>query len=226
MSDSTLTIVHQETGKSTSALGELSLNTANIGFSSAFFEPFESKSYSIAYTDGTFEPLDSSQVTFGSNGTTINFSGLRGGQSDVTVNTTIKRQGIVSKQKTYDRSHQIVIDKSVSGISTSVTGLSTTFYYGLRVEDREISLNTPDVVKVLKVYESLNKLTPTLNTLQFVSGLGLDVNAIIGEKIIGKKSNAVAQIVTKPSATEIGYVPLNANISKLERLLLLKNLQS
>ena len=211
MSDSTLTIVHQETGKSTSALGELSLNTANIGFSSAFFEPFESKSYSIAYTDGTFEPLDSSQVTFGSNGTTVNFSGLRGGQSDVTVNTTIKRQGIVSKQKTYDRSHQVVIDKSVSGISTSVTGLSTTFYYGLRVEDREISLNTPDVVKVLKVYESLNKLTPTLNTLQFVSGLGLDVNAIIGEKIIGKKSNAVAQIVTKPSATEIGYVPLNAN---------------
>ena len=211
LSDSTLTIVHQETGKSTSALGELSLNTANIGFSSAFFEPFESKSYSIAYTDGTFEPLDSSQVTFGSNGTTINFSGLRGGQSDVTVNTTIKRQGIVSKQKTYDRSHQVVIDKSVSGISTSVTGLSTTFYYGLRVEDREISLNTPDVVKVLKVYESLNKLTPTLNTLQFVSGLGLDVNAIIGEKIIGKKSNAVAQIVTKPSATEIGYVPLNAN---------------
>ena len=46
------------------------------------------------------------------------------------------------------------------------------------------------MVKVLKVYESLNKLTPTLNTLQFVSGLGLDVNAIIGEKIIGKKSNA------------------------------------
>ena len=39
----------------------------------------------------------------------------------------------------------------------------------------------------------------------------MDVNAIIGEKIIGKKSNAVAQIVTKPSATEIGYVPLNAN---------------
>ena len=99
MSDSTLTIVHQETGKSTSGTGVLSLNTANIGFSSAFFEPFENKSYSIAYTDGTFEPLNSSQITFGSNGTTINFSGLRGGQSDVTVNTTIKRQGIKSKQK-------------------------------------------------------------------------------------------------------------------------------
>ena len=72
-------------------------------------------------------------------------------------------------------------------------------------------MNTPDVVKVHKVYESLNKQTPTLNTLQFVSGLGLNVNAIVGEKIIGKKSNAVAQVVTRPSTTEIGYIPLNAN---------------
>ena len=211
LSDSTLTIVHQETGKSTSGTGVLSLNTANIGFSSAFFEPFENKSYSIAYTDGTFETLNSSQISFGSNGTTITFSGLTPSQSNVTVTNTIKRQGIKSKQKIYDRSHQIVIDKSVSGISTAVTGLSTTFYYGLRVEDREISLNTPDVVKVHKVYESLNKQTPTLNTLQFVSGLGLNVNAIVGEKIIGKKSNAVAQVVTRPSTTEIGYIPLNAN---------------
>ena len=120
LSDSTLTIVHQETGKSTSALGELSLNTANIGFTSAFFEPFEGKSYSIAYDDGTYESLNSSQITFSANGTTINFAGLEG-DSDVTVNTTIKRQGIKSKQKTYDRSHQVVIDKSVSGV-TSVTG--------------------------------------------------------------------------------------------------------
>ena len=58
----------------------------------------------------------------------------------------------------------------------------------------------------------INKQTPTLNTLQFVSGLGLNVNAIVGEKIIGKKSNAVAQVVTRPSTTEIGYIPLNANI--------------
>jgi hypothetical protein len=126
LSDSTLTIIHQETGKATSGTGALSLNTANIGFTSAFFEPFENKSYSVAYTDGTFEPLNSSQITFGSNGTTINFSGLKVSQSNVTITNTIKRQGIKSKQKTYDRSHQVVIDKSTTGISTAVTGLSST----------------------------------------------------------------------------------------------------
>ena len=89
LSDSTLTIVHQETGKSTSNLGALSLNTSNIGFTSAFFEPFEGKSYSIAYDDGTYESLNSSQITFGANGTTINFAGLELSKSDVTVNTTL-----------------------------------------------------------------------------------------------------------------------------------------
>ena len=211
LSDSTLTIVHQETGKSTSNLGALSLNTSNIGFTSAFFEPFEGKSYSIAYDDGTYESLNSSQITFGANGTTINFAGLELSKSDVTVNTTIKRQGIKSKQKNYDRSHQVIIDKSVSGVSTAITGLSTSFYYGLRVEDREISLNTPDVARIHRVYESLGKETPVLDKLTFVSGLGLDVNAVIGEKIIGKVSNAVGQIVIANSATDISYISLNAN---------------
>ena len=132
LSDSTLTIVHQETGKSTSNVGALSLNTGNIGFTSAFFEPYEGKSYSVAYDDGTYEPLSSSQITFGANGTTINFAGLEVSKSDVTVNTTIKRQGIKSKQKNYDRSHQVIIDKSVSGVSTAISGLTTSFYYGLR----------------------------------------------------------------------------------------------
>ena len=109
------------------------MNTSNIGFTSAFFEPFEGKSYSIAYDDGTYESLNSSQITFGANGTTINFAGLEVSKSDVTVNTTIKRKGIKSKQKNYDRSHQVIIDKSVSGVSTAITGLSTSFYYGLRV---------------------------------------------------------------------------------------------
>ena len=93
----------------------------------------------------------------------------------------------------------------------AITGLSTSFYYGLRVEDREISLNTPDVARIHRVYESLGKETPVLDKLTFVSGLGLDVNAVVGEKIIGKVSNAVGQIVIANSATDISYISLNAN---------------
>ena len=82
------------------------------------------------------------------------------------------------------------------GISTLTSLLVPSNAYGLRVEDREISLNVPDVSKVVAVYESKTTATPTLDALTFVSGLSLNTNAIIGEKIVGKDSRAVGQIVS------------------------------
>ena len=83
--------------------------------------------------------------------------------------------------------------------------------YGLRVEDKEISLNVPDVVKILAVYESKTTSTPVLDKVKFVSGLSLNTNAIIGEKIIGKDSSAIGQIVSVPNATDVNFVYLNGN---------------
>ena len=80
----------------------------------------------------------------------------------------------------------------------------------LRVEDQEISLNVPDVNKIIAIYESKNAVKPVLDTLKFVSGLSLDTNSIIGEQILGKNSRAVAQIVERSTA-EVKVVNLNAN---------------
>ena len=55
--------------------------------------------------------------------------------------------------------------------------------YGLRVEDREISLNYPDVVKIIGVFESIDSDSPSLDKLTFPAGLNLNSNAILGEKI-------------------------------------------
>jgi hypothetical protein len=211
LNSSTVTIVKQVNGQSTSPSGNLSLNTNTLGFSSAFFEPYDSDRYSIIYNDGAVEQLTSDQVSLSANNSQINFTGLRSGIGSVTVNTTIKRQAVKSKRKDYIRSAQIIVSSTSSGVSTSISGLSTSPYYGLRVEDREISLNVPDAVKLIAVYESLSTSTPTLDTLQFVSGLGLDINAIIGEKITGSESGSVAQIVNKPSSTDIQFVYLNSN---------------
>ena len=233
LDDSNLTISHQVRDRTISATGTLSLNTNTIGFTSAFFEPFDADRYSIVYSDGTLEPLDSSQIEFADNSTTITFSGLaKSGVSSATVNTTVKRQSVQSKQKDFDRSVQVIVSSTANSESAGITGLSSSFYYGLRVEDREISLNTPDVVDIVAVYESLGTSTPTLDTLQFVSGLGLDVNAIIGERVIGQTSKAVGQIVTRPSTTDVGFVYLNANkfivgeTVKFEESLIESNLQS
>ena len=89
-------------------------------------------------------------------------------------------------------------------------------YYGLRVQDEEISLNYPDAVKVIAVYESLTTSNPTLDIIEFPVIANVGANALIGENIIGSTSNAVARVVTNNtttpssgSANKLGIVYLN-----------------
>jgi len=217
ISESNLVITKQINGLSIDGTGALSATTpitiSNIGISSAFFEPFDAEKYSIHYSDGSTEPLTSSQFILGSNGASISFIGLSkiNQNNNVTVTVTMRKKSISSKTKDFVRSSKLIVNQT-SGIgSMSVSGLSTSSIYGLRVEDREISLNIPDVVNVIAVYQSTTTTSPTLDKLTFVSGLNLDTNSIIGEKIIGKQSRAVAQLVTRVSSTEIEFVYLNAN---------------
>ena len=64
--------------------------------------------------------------------------------------------------------------------------LLVSLYYGTRIEDNEISLNVPDVVNVRAIYESTDTNRPVFDKLTFSTGLALDQNVIVGEKIIGK----------------------------------------
>ena len=182
---------------------------ATVGITSAFFEPFDAEKYSIHYTDGSTEPLTSDQVTITNGGNDIVFSGLSKSSGNATVNVTLKKMGITSKSKIFARSQQLEVTRS-TGISTENSNLIQSNRYGLRVEDEEISLNVPDVVNVIAVYESKNTSTPVLDKLTFVSGLSLNTNAIVGEKITGQDSRAVGQIVSRTSNT-ISFVYLNAN---------------
>ena len=213
-SSSNLVISRQITNQNV-ASSSLSINTqagldASVGITSAFFEPFDSEKYSITYSDGSIETLTSDQVTITNGGNDITFSGLsETTASSVTVNVTLKKVGATSKSKNYIRSQQLEITRT-SGVNT-LNGLSQHNAYGVRVEDKEISLNVPDVNKIVAVYESKDNLKPTLDTLKFVSGLNLNTNAILGEKIIGQDSRAIGQIVNRPNATDIEFVYLNAN---------------
>ena len=195
-------------------VGSLSINTqagldVSAGLTSAFFEPFDSEKYSLTYHDGTIETLTSDQVSITNGGNDITFTGLKATPlNKATVNVTLKKVGATSKTKDYVRSQELVIAHT-SGVNT-LSGLATCRAYGLRVEDKEISLNVPDVVKIIAVYESKTIANPDLPALNFVSGLSLDTNAIIGEKIVGKDSRAIAQIVKK-FANSIDFVYLNAN---------------
>ena len=212
LSGSQLTITKQVNSKGTSSLGSLSLSiTSDFGIVDGYFEPFDTERYSIFYGDGTVEQLTSDKVSITSNGTLITFSGLKTSQSgNVSINATITKNIIKNKKKLYNRSLVNVVNKTALGVTTSLSGLVSNKFYGLRVEDQEISLNVPDVVKILAVYESLDSSEVTLDKLTFSSGLNLNTNAIIGEKIIGSNSGSIGQIVTT-SSTETQFVYLNSH---------------
>ena len=203
LSTANLTVGTNITGESTDGSGILSFDLAASGISSAFYEGFDAERYSVHYSDGTIADLTADQFVLGANGQSVTINGLLTNQSNVVVSTTLKKQGLKSKQKNYIRSEKIEILKTAVGINTTLSGMDKATGYGLRVEDREISLNVPDVAKIIGVFESIDTDSPTLDRLTFPSGLNLNVTAIVGEKIIGDDSDAVAQITGLISATEV-----------------------
>jgi len=208
LTGSELTIKTQITGKSTDSVGTLTFNTSDlVGISSALFETFDNDRYSVHLSGGNISPLTSAQFTLTNNASTVTITGLLPNQGSIVVNATVKKVSISTKQKIFDRSSVVTVNKSISGIST-VNGLTTNKHFGLRVEDKVISLNTPDVVDVVGVYESVTNAAPILDKLVFVSGLALNTASILGEQIVGSVSGAIAQITERTSATvvEIAYL--------------------
>ena len=180
---------------------------ATAGITSIFFEPFDVEKYSIHYSDGTTEPLTDDQVTISNGGANISFDGLSKSSGTATVNVTLKKLGITSKTKDFLRSQTLDITRTAK-INNINSGLTIDNAYGMRIEDDEISLNVPDVVNVVAVYESKNTAAPVLDKLTFVSGLSLNTNAIIGERILGVNSRAIGQVISAGSNT-IEFVYLN-----------------
>ena len=216
LTGSNLTISQQITSVTSTGIGTITFNLSNVsGITSAFFLPFNNQRYSIFYSDGTTDTLTSDKFSLSGNNVTI--SGITPGKTIVSINSTLLKNSIQSKIKNYTRSQTLNIvyskfPQSGTGINTSINnGLTYNQFYGLRVEDEEISLNYPDVANVLAVYESINSGSPTLDTLTFSPVLNVTTNAIIGENIVGNTSGAIARIVTKPSSNIVGIVYLNAN---------------
>jgi len=212
---SDLTISRQITGGPTNiSSNTITFNssvglTTSVGITSVFFEPYDTERYSIHYSDGTTETLRGDQVSITNNASTITFSGLSKNNQNATVNVTLKKLGITSKSKDYLRSQTLEVIRT-QGVATPFNGLSHSRGYGLRVEDEEISLNVPDVVKVHAVYESKDTNTPILDKLTFVSGLALNASTIVGEQIKGNESRAIGQIVSR-TANTVDFVYLNDN---------------
>ena len=151
----------QIANESTNSDGFLVINSSNLGQPGAAFYPFDQERYSIHYSDGSIQSIKSSEVIIQSN--QAFFYNCKPDETGVTVNVTATKAGLKSKTKTIVRSEELVIDKISTGIGTEEYDLEQNDYYGLRLDDEEVSLNVADVKQVLAVYESLDAATPILD---------------------------------------------------------------
>ena len=209
--DSSYVVRKQITKNITSTTG-FTFNISDIGgvTTDLFFEPFSNENYVLTIAN-VKEPLRAAQVEVDDTLKTVTINGLsRTGSATLTA--TVKRSKLSSKDKTITRCSNLVVDRSKysgSGITTTSfnDGLTYSTVYGTRVQDDEISLNVPDLYRVLAVFESNNKDNPTLPSITATSQSATFINNIIGgEQLIGASSNAVGRVVVVDSGTKISFV--------------------
>ena len=189
--------------------GTLTVNVSNLNVPDSAFIAFDQERYSVHYSNGSVASLESNQVTVASDGSRVTFTNLITGSTGVDVITTAVKTSIKSKTKVNLRSQEFLVDKISSGAGQDNYGMTLNSFYGLRVDDSEVSLNHPDVNNIVAVYESLDSGSPTLDTLGFVAGLSLDINVVAGEIVRGSVSGAVARVVNAPTPESVRIVYLS-----------------
>ena len=197
---------------------QVSFQISNIGgdTDNLFFEPFTTSNY-VLEIDGEVEPLNSTQVEILDGLKTIEFSGLtKSGTQTAKLAAAIRRSALKSKNKSLVRCSSLLINRSaLDGSGTTDTtfndGLTPSNVYGTRVQDEEISLDVPDVVRVLGIFESNDETDPKLPIIGVTNQTATFTgNVVPGEQFIGGTSGAVARVVDL-QATQLNFVYENEN---------------
>jgi hypothetical protein len=191
--------------------------------SNEFFLPFDEERYSLIRSDGSTEVLTSDRFAFIDGGRQLQIYNLGSNDTGATLTTTLRKIKPKAKVKRKNRVNSIVIDKSKyagSGIggTTLNDGLTYGNYaYGTRVQDRNISLNVPDIIEIHGIFESTDTTDPSASkiVLSSISGsTGTTSDLIIGEEIIGQNGNTLAIVAEKLSSSQISFLYKNQNIFK------------
>ena len=120
---SNILINEQLTGEQVTG-NDLVINTSQLsGITSAAWAPFDEERYSIFYPDAVAKGAGNLSIgkinndTFTLAGNQITISGLSNHGSDIVVNTTVQKNFIKSKLKTYNRSQKLIVNKSKNATS-------------------------------------------------------------------------------------------------------------
>lgn len=205
LTQTSLFVKKEITGLSVSS-SQLVTPTADDNYT---YTPFAESRYVLSYSDGTIEPLNASMVSVDPvNFKFITIKGLsRSTATDVKLLATLKKSSVSSKNKILNKANTLNILRSnntASGVGTTSLqdGLTYSNVYGTRVQDSQISLGVPDVVKILGIFESNNSeeaSLPFLTLSNFDGPNSNNTDLLQGEAIKGTVSNSRAILVKSDS---------------------------
>lgn len=187
------------------------------------FLPFDEERYALIRSDGSTENLTSDKFAFENGGNQLQIYNLGSNDTGATLITTIKKSGVKAKVKRKNRVNSVIVDKSIyeySGVGATTLNdglVFGNFPYGTRVQDSQISLNTADVIDVHGIFESLDTSDPSAPTMTLTNITGPSTKTtelIIGEKITGQNSGAIAVCAEKVSDSTISFIQKNQSTFK------------
>ena len=203
------------------ASNELSIPV--IADTNEFFLPFDEERYSLIRSDGSTEVLRSDKFAFINGGRQLQIYNLGSNDTGATLTATLQKIKPKAKIKRKNRVNSIVIDKSKyvgSGIGATTLNdglIYGNYAYGTRVQDKNISLNVPDIIEIHGIFESADTSNPSapLMVLSSISGTtGTTSDLIIGEEILGQNGNTLGIVAEKLTNSQISFVYKNQNIFK------------
>lgn len=184
---------------------------------SIFFASFDEDRYVITYEDGRIETIRFDRFNISGDGKTATFVDLRqcnpSGSGFADVIATVNNLKPNSKIKNFNAASVLTVNRSKlkssgAGEGTLNDGLTYSNVYGTRVQDEIISLNVPDCIRVIGVFESSNTLEASLPNVQLIGST--NTNFLEGEHIKGSTSGAIAVLVKKKNSDILEYVYLNS----------------
>ena len=187
------------------------------------FLPFDEERYSLIRSDGSTELLTLDRFSFIAGGTQLQIYNLGSNDTGSTLLTTLRKIKPKAKAKRKNRVNSIIINKSKydgSGIggTTLNDGLEFGNYaFGIRVQDKNISLNTPDIIEIHGIFESADTTNPSAPKMVLSSINGptnTTSDLIIGEEILGQNGNTIGIVAEKLTASQIIFISKNDNTFK------------
>ena len=188
------------------------------------FLPFDEERYALINSNGQTEVLTSDRVQIDSSGTSLAIYNLStASDTGATLIATTRKIKPKEKLKRKNRVNYVIVDKSKYeysglGATTLNDGLSYGNYpFGTRVQDEIISLNEADIIEIHGIFESADTSSASAPTVVLSSINGPTATTsdlIIGEKLTGQTSGAVAIIAERINDTKISFIYKNQKTFK------------